>query len=411
MASGYTGFINLQYSPSSDDVVCTYRITPAKGTTFKVAAEAVAGESSIGTWTDVSTMNKGIKRKLKPNIFSVKKDRVKIAYPQDLFEQGNMPQIMSSIAGNIFGMKILKGLRFENVDFPPKIANSFSGPAFGISGIRKTTKTKRRPLVGTIVKPKLGLTNKQHARVAFEAWIGGLDLVKDDENLSSMTFNKFFDRIIDTIALKEKAEGETGEKKIYMPNVTAETEEMIDRAKFVKKQGNEYAMVDVVTTGFSGLQTLRRANLGLVLHGHRAMHAAFTRDKLHGISMLVLAKACRLVGVDQLHIGTVVGKMQGGRDEVVEIANAMRCKWHNVKTVLPVASGGLHPGHVPDLIRILGVDAAFQFGGGVHGHPKGTRAGAKAVRQAVDAALSGTTPLKEYSKTHAELAQALSKWR
>ncbi|MCK4555518.1 MAG: ribulose-bisphosphate carboxylase large subunit, partial [Candidatus Aenigmarchaeota archaeon] len=212
------------------------------------------------------------------------------------------------------------------------------------------------------------------------------------------------------LKLRDKAEKETGEKKIYMPNVTAETDEMLKRARFVKKHGGEYVMVDILTLGFSALETLRKANLGLVLHAHRAMHAALTRSERHGISMLVIAKIARLIGIDQLHIGTAyVGKMSGSAKEVIDIENAIEQRYFGIKPVFAVASGGLHPGHVPKLMQRMGTDIIMQFGGGVHGHPDGTRAGATAVRQAVEAVMKKIS-IKQYSKTHKELAGAIEKW-
>jgi ribulose-bisphosphate carboxylase large chain len=257
--------------------------------------------------------------------------------------------------------------------------------------------------------------------VAYDAWLGGCDICKDDENLSSMSFNPFEKRVKETLKLRDRAEAETGEKKIYMPNVTAETKTMIERARYVKSMGGEYAMVDILTVGWSGLQTLRDADLGLVLHAHRAMHGALTRNPNHGISMLVLAKLARLIGVDQLHIGTVVGKMEGGAHEVEDIGEEVEERvvrphghvlaenWHHIKPTFAVCSGGLHPGHVPALVRMLGRDIIIQIGGGVHGHPGGTVAGATAARQAVDAVMEGQS-LSEYAKSHRELAAALSKF-
>lgn len=402
-------YINLKYKPKATDLICDFYIEPAKGVSLKTAAENVALESSTGTWTKVMTMKPRIE-KLGAKVFSISKKSIKIAYPQELFEKGNMPQILSSIAGNIFGIKLAKNLRLNDVTFPSTIINSFLGPKFGIQGVRKIIGVKKRPLVGTIVKPKLGLNEIEHANVAYNAWVGGCDIVKDDENLTDQSFNHFKKRIIKTIAMRKKAERETKEKKIYMPNITSETNEMLKRAKFVKKSGGRYIMVDFLTTGFSALQTLRQANLGLVIHAHRAMHGAITRNKKHGISMLVLAKLTRIIGVDQLHIGTAVGKMEGGKEEVISIKNALKNKMSKHKTVFSVCSGGLHPKHVPALVKLLGKDIIIQAGGGIHGHPKGTKAGAKAMRQAVDAVMKNKSP-KNYSKNHLELKQALGRWK
>ncbi|MFC1728049.1 type III ribulose-bisphosphate carboxylase [Nanoarchaeota archaeon] len=421
-------FIDKKYKPKSTEVVCEYHVDPAKGITFEKVCEYLAGESSIGTWTKISTMNPWIAKRLKPHVFYINKKthEVKVAYNVELFEEGNVPEILSSIAGNIYGMKQIVNLRLQDIHFPKSIIDSFLGPKFGIKGVRKLTKVYGRPLVGTIVKPKLGLTAPQHAKVAYESWAGGLDVVKDDENLSSMKFNKFDERVRRTLKLRDKAEKETGEKKMYMPNITAETDEMLRRAEVIKDNGGEYMMIDILTVGWAALQTMRRHNedLKLVIHAHRAMHGALTRNPKHGISMLTLAKLSRMIGVDQLHIGTAgVGKMHGSRDEELDIedevehphisenirAHHLSQEWYKIKPVLAVASGGLHPGMTPQLIKIMGKDIVAQYGGGCHGHPNGTRQGGAAIRQSVDAYLK-KIPLKQYAKTHLELASALGKW-
>jgi len=403
-------YIDLSYKPGKKDLICEFYITPSSGKELKEAINDVSGESSIGTWTDLSTMKPRIVKELKPTAFEINGNYVKIAYPEALFEPGNMPCILSSVAGNIFGMKTVSALRMTDVFFPEKIIDSFMGPKFGIAGVRKIAGVSKRPLVGTIVKPKLGLNYEEHAQVAYESWSGGLDVVKDDENLTSQDFNPFEKRVTETLKMLAKAENETGEKKIYMPNVTAESNEMLRRAKFVEKSGGTHIMVDVVTCGFSGIQTLREADFNLAIHAHRAMHAALTRSKDFGVSMKVLAKTYRLIGVDQLHIGTAhVGKMEGSAKEVLDIENSLIEKMSDLKNVFPVASGGLHPGSIPPLIERMGANIIAQFGGGVHGHPKGTKAGAAAVRQAAEGTMQGIT-LEEYAETHRELAEALKKW-
>ncbi len=193
-------------------------------------------------------------------MFSIEGNVVKIAYPIELFEPANMPNILSSVAGNVFGLKALKNLRLLDIQMPKDLINSFKGPMFGIAGIRKLLKVPERPLVGTIIKPKLGLKTKDHAKVAYDAWSGGCDIVKDDENLSSQKFNPFEDRLSQTLESRDKAQQETGERKVYMVNITAETNLMLKRAEAVIAQGGEYVMVDILTTGWSALQTLRDQN-------------------------------------------------------------------------------------------------------------------------------------------------------
>src|SRR3989344_8518251 len=176
-------FVNLKYKPKPSDLVCLFRVEPNK-VSMKEAAKNIALESSTGTWAELKTEQKYM-QKLAAKVFSIKGNLVEIAYPSELFEKGNAPNILSSIAGNIFGMKIVKNLRLEDIKIPKEILNSFSGPKYGIDGIRKIMRIYDRPLIGTIIKPKLGLKTKDHAKVAYEAWTGGCDLVKDDENLSS----------------------------------------------------------------------------------------------------------------------------------------------------------------------------------------------------------------------------------
>ncbi len=425
---GNLDFIDKQYTPKKDEVLLLYRVTPAKGVSLARAAEYIAGESSIGTWTKIQTMNPTIARTLKPHVFRIdtRRSLVEIAYPAHLFELGNLPGLLSSIAGNIYGMKGLDELRLEDIGLPKAFVKSFPGPLLGIPGIRRLTGKKKRPLLGTIVKPKVGLTSAQHAQVAFDAWRGGLDVVKDDENLTSLSFNTFEERMKLTFRARDEAERETGEMKVYLANITAETEEMKRRARVVKRLGGEYVMIDILTVGWAALQTMRTycGKLGLAIHAHRAMHAALTRNRRHGISMLAIAKLARLVGVDQLHIGTAnVGKMDSPKDEVLliereieessidpdELHGALHQEWYGLKPTLAVASGGLSPLSIPPVVAAMGTDIVMQFGGGCHGHPDGTYAGAKAIRQAWEAVEQGIS-LSRYAATHPELARAMEKW-
>ena len=404
----YEDFVDLTYKPSENDVVCNFSVETFDEDIIKMAG-GVAAESSIGTWTELATM-KGYVKKLHAVAFDINGDSVRVAYPIELFEPGNMPNILSSVAGNVFGLKDLKNLRLNDVHMPREMITSFKGPKYGIVGIRKLVGVYYRPLIGTIIKPKLGLDSQDHAEVAFNAWVGGCDIVKDDENLSSQKFNPFDDRVVKTLKYRDIAEEQTGEKKIYMPNVTSETNEMVKRAQFVADQGGEYVMIDILTCGFSALQTLRDQDLDLVFHAHRAGHAAFTKNPKHGIAMRVIAKLSRIVGVDQLHVGTAVGKMAETKEEVSTNCAALKEEMSGLKRVMPVASGGLHPALVPSLVDIFGVDFIIQAGGGIHGHDQGTVAGAKAMRQAVDATMEHVD-LQEYAVTHRELQSALETWK
>ncbi len=416
----YEDFLDLDYKPSKEDLICLFKIKPAKGFSVEKVAIRVAAESSNGTWTALRIPNHIIK--LSAKVYSIDGEYVKIAYPNDLFEEGNMPQILSSIAGNVFGMKALDGLRLIDVKWPLNIIRSFKGPQFGVDGIRKILKIEKRPITATVPKPKVGYYAEEHAQHGYEIWSGGVDLLKDDENLSNQKFNKFEERLELSMKMRDKAENETGERKSYLINITAEVEEMKKRARLVKDYNNEYIMIDIFTTGWSSVQTIRDIcqDLGLAIHAHRAFHAAFDRNPEHGISMKVLAEIARMQGVDQLHIGGL-GKLAGGRTEVKN--NYIKCysdsnvtdfemleqDWYGTKPVFSVCSGGLHPGIMHRLMDLLSTDIVIQAGGGVLGHPEGTQSGAKALRQAIDAYMKEIT-VKDYAKTHQELAQALKLW-
>ncbi|MDH2907886.1 MAG: type III ribulose-bisphosphate carboxylase [Candidatus Nitrosotalea sp.] len=423
----YSDFVDLDYRPTRTDIVCLFRFEPARGISVKEAVGRIASESSAGTWT---TLNKVPSRlqKVMATSYEIRGNFVKVSYPIELWEEGNASQLLSGVAGNIFGMKALKNLRLVDISIPKAYLKHFEGPQFGIEGIRKILKIKDRPITGAVAKPKIGWSASEHAQIAYETWMGGFDLVKDDENLTSTSFNRFEDRIRLCAKMRDKAEKETGERKSALINITGETKLMEKRAKMLHDFGWEYAMIDVVTSGMSAVQTLRETceEYGLAIHAHRAMHAAFDRNPRHGMTMLVLAKMMRLVGVDQIHIGTAVGKLVGSRDEIIDIRNEITAKvlpeksvkinykvlfqdWNNFKPVLPISSGGLHPGLIPAVMNTLGSDIGILVSGGIHGHPKGTRSGAKAVMQAIDATMQKIS-LQEYAMAHTELKEALGKW-
>ena len=420
--SQYLDFVDLKYKPKKTDLICLFRFEPAKGISVEEAIGRIASESSNGTWTELTTLKEHI-RKIRARAFHISGNLVKIAYPIELFELGSMPQLYSSVAGNIFGMKAIENLRLEDIEFPEAMVKSFLGPQFGIPGVRKFMKVPKRPLMCTVPKPKVGMTTEEHAKVAFDAWTGGVDFLKDDENLTDQKFNRFEPRAQLCAKMRDKAEKITGDKKDYFINVTAETNEMIKRAKIAHNYGFKYIMTDMVTAGWAGLQTLRNhcQDSKQAIHAHRAMHATMTRNPKHGVSMQVLADSARLVGVDNIHIGTVVGKLAGTAEEVLTLENEMRAeeidelfregtlhqKWHHIKSVFPVSSGGLHPGLIPDVLKLLGNNCVLQLGGGLHGHPKGTKEGAKAFRQAIDAVLEHKS-LEDYAKKPSNRALAIA---
>lgn len=419
----YLDFVNQKYRPSQTDLIALFYFEPSINISKNEAIGRIASESSTGTWTTLYQLPERMKN-LMAKTFHVQGNFAKIAYPLDLWEPGNMPQLLSGIAGNIFGMKALKNLRLIDVSFPKEYLKHFKGPSQGISSLRSYFKVKDRPLTGAVPKPKIGFSAQEHSEIAFETWMGGFDLVKDDENLTSTKFNNFEERVKLMTKMRDKAEKLTGDKKDALINITSETKEMEKRAKLLHNYGWKYAMIDVVVSGTAAVQTLRDTlgDYKMAIHAHRAMHASFDKNPHHGITMQFLAKIMRMIGVDQIHAGTAVGKLVGNKQEVQTIARTLRemsvkeqsnlllsQNWHNIKPAFPVSSGGLHPGLVPDIMKIFGNDLVLLVSGGIHGHPQGTRAGAKAAMQAIEATQKHIS-LEDYAKSHLELKQALNKW-
>jgi ribulose-bisphosphate carboxylase large chain len=368
------------------------------------AAEAIAAEQSTGTWTDVQ----GANNPLAARVILAEGTNVEIGFPEELFEPGNIPQYLSVVAGNLFGLGSLKKVRLQDVIFPKMLMLAHKGPRFGIEDARNILGVFDRPLIGTIVKPKVGLDPIGTAKVAAAAVRGGLDLVKDDETLANQSFCPLIPRLEAVMNHLDKVEGETGKKAFYAVNVTTAADNILARAEDAVDHGANMVMVDVLTAGFSALEVLSR-HVKVPIHVHRTMHGAFTRDKAHGISMLVISKLVRMTGGTNLHTGSYMGKMALGTLENDLSRDALRNEWYGLKKVFPVASGGIYPAKVHGNLDGYGIDCIVQAGGGVHGHPDGTTAGARAMVQAVEA-WQKQIPLQEYAKDNKELETALKFW-
>src|SRR6478609_8054330 len=314
------GYWDPDYAPKDTDILCAFRITPQDGVDAVEAAAAVAGESSTATWTVVWTDRLTPYEHYQAKAYRV--DEVPgtpgqyiayIAYDIDLFEEGSIANLTSSIIGNVFGFKALKSLRLEDMRIPTHYIKTFQGPAHGIVMEREMLDKYGRPLLGATVKPKLGLSAKNYGRVVYEALRGGLDFTKDDENINSQPFMRWRDRFLYSIEGVNRAMAQSGEIKGHYMNVTGATmEEMYERAEFAKELGSVIIMMDL-TVGYTAMQSMSKwaRRNGLILHLHRAGHGTYTRQKSHGVSFRVIAKWCRMAGVDHIHAGTVVGKLEG----------------------------------------------------------------------------------------------------
>src|SRR3954464_6851021 len=314
------GYWEPDYVPKDTDVIALFRVTPQEGVDPIEASAAVAGESSTATWTVVWTDRLTAAEKYRAKCYRV--DPVPnspgqyfayIAYDIDLFEEASIANLTSSIIGNVFGFKPLKALRLEDMRIPVAYVKTFQGPAHGIVMERELLNKYGRPLLGATIKPKLGLSARNYGRVVYEACRGGLDFTKDDENINSQPFMRWRDRFLYCMEGVNRAMAETGEVKGHYLNVTAGSmEEMYRRAEFAKELGSVVVMI-ALTIGYTAMQSMAywaREN-SVLLHLHRAGHSTYTRQKTHGVSFRVISEWCRLIGVDHLHAGTLVGKLEG----------------------------------------------------------------------------------------------------
>lgn len=427
------GYWEPDYEPKETDVIALFRITPQEGVEPEEAAAAVAGESSTATWTVVWT-----DRLTACELYRAKAYRVDqvpnqpdqyfayIAYDLDLFEEGSIANLTASIIGNVFGFKAVKALRLEDMRMPVAYLKTFQGPPTGIVVERERLDKFGRPLLGATVKPKLGLSGRNYGRVVYEALKGGLDFTKDDENINSQPFMHWRDRFLFCMEAVNRSAAQTGEVKGHYLNVTAATmEDMYERAEFAKELGSVIIMIDLVI-GYSAIQSMskwaRRNNM--LLHLHRAGHGTYTRQKNHGISFRVIGKWMRMAGVDHIHAGTVVGKLEGDPRTVKGIYDVLRepfnplslengiffdQPWASLRKIMPVASGGIHAGQMHQLLHYLGEDVVLQFGGGTIGHPMGIAAGATANRVALEAMIQARNEGRDYMKEGPEILEKAAK--
>ncbi|KFI26280.1 ribulose 1,5-bisphosphate carboxylase [Haematobacter missouriensis] len=428
------GYWDGDYVPKDTDLLALFRITPQEGVDPIEAAAAVAGESSTATWTVVWTDRLTACDQYRAKAYKVEPVPGRpgeffcyVAYDLILFEEGSIANLTASIIGNVFSFKPLKAARLEDMRLPIAYVKTYKGPPTGIVVERERLDKFGRPLLGATTKPKLGLSGKNYGRVVYEGLKGGLDFMKDDENINSQPFMHWRDRFLYCMEAVNKAQAETGEVKGHYLNITAGTmEEMYRRAEFAKQLGSVIVMIDLII-GYTAIQSISewcRQN-DMILHLHRAGHGTYTRQKGHGISFRVIAKWMRLAGVDHIHAGTAVGKLEGDPPTVQGYYNVCRemhnpvdlergiyfeQDWADLKKVMPVASGGIHAGQMHQLIDLFGEDVVLQFGGGTIGHPMGIQAGATANRVALEAMIQARNEGVDIKTEGPEVLRKAAKW-
>jgi len=326
------GYINLdlKYPKNGEYMLGVFHLIPGGKLNILQAAAEIAAESSTGTNFPVKTETP-FSKELNALVYQVdlKRNLVWIAYPWRLFDRGgNVQNILTYIVGNVLGMKEINALKLLDVWFPPSMLEQYDGPSYTLDDMRKYLNVYGRPILGTIIKPKMGLTSAEYAEVCYDFWVGGGDFVKNDEPQANQDFCPYDKMVKHVKEAMDRAVKKTGKKKVHSFNVSAsDFDTMIKRCEMIRNAGFEkgsYAfLIDGITAGWMAVQTLRRRYPDVFIHFHRAAHGAFTRSENPiGFSVLVLSKFARLAGASGIHTGTAgVGKMKGSPEEDIVAAH------------------------------------------------------------------------------------------
>ena len=372
-------------------------------------ADALAGEQSTGTWVRVCFETDSLMERHRAKVLEVDGNIVKVAFPFENFGPV-VPMLLTTVAGNLFEMGDFRNVKLLDLEFPEEFVREFKGPKFGIEGTKNALGVTGRPLVGCIVKPCVGLPPREFAEACYQVAVGGVDFIKDDELIANPGYSQIEDRVPAAMEALDRANEEKSEKTMFAVNVTDEVDKIMENADTALENGANCLMLNFITAGFSALRVLcEDESVNVPVHCHRDMFAAFTRSDVHGIHTKVVSKLARLCGGDQVHAGAILGKLYEDIDSVMLSIEALKEDFYNISPSLPVSSGGQHPGKIPENVKRLGEDALILAGGGIFGHKDGATAGARAMRQALDATLGGIS-LDEYANEHPELKTAIQQW-
>lgn len=421
---------------SSARIVARYWIETAYP--LAQAAEVLAGEQSSGTFVKVPGETEELRNRHAARIESITElgsvptpslpgagipkgltgppiyRRAELIVSWPLLNLGaSLPNLMATVAGNLFELKQFSGLKLLDLQLPQEFRNTYPGPQFGIAGTRQLSGVEKLPLVGTIIKPSVGLTPEQTASMVQQLAEGGIDFIKDDELQCDGPLCTFSDRLAAVMSVIHRHADSTGKKVMYAFNLSGEVDQMRRRHDEVLKAGGTCVMVSVNGVGLSGVSSLRRHSQ-LPIHAHRNGWGMFDRSPHIGMSYLAYQKFWRVVGVDHMHVNGLQNKFCESDDSV--IASARECLSPLFPPpgpgfeIMPVFSSGQSARQAGDTYRLLGsTDLIFACGGGIMGHPGGIGAGIRSVRAAWDAALNGVS-LPDAAAAGSELRQALEKF-
>jgi ribulose-bisphosphate carboxylase large chain len=398
------------------------------------AAEAMAGEQSSGTFVPVPGETPELKLRAAARVERLDvigdqpmaslpgsaspssggeriQARVTLSWPIDNLGP-SLPNLLATVAGNLFELKQLSGLRLLDIRLPPAFADAYPGPQFGIEGTRRLADVHGRPLIGTIIKPSVGLNAEETASLVATLAAAGIDFIKDDELQSDGPYCPFELRARAVMRVINEHAERSGKKVMYAFNLTGDLDQMRHRHDLVRGLGGTSVMASLNSVGLAGIIELRR-HAELVLHAHRNGWGYLSRHPLLGWSFVAWQKIWRIAGVDHLHVNGLRNKFSEADESVIESARACLAPLFDAKpfTVMPVFSSGQTVVQPPDTYRALGsVDLIYAAGGGIMAHPHGPGAGVRSLKEAWDAAIAGIAPA-DYARDHPALAAALGEAR
>lgn len=318
----------------------------------------------------------------------------------------SLSSLLATVAGNLYELGEVTGLRLLDLDLSPEHAAQFAGPAFGIPGTRRLAGVHGRPLIGTIIKPSIGLTPGQTAELVDKLCAADIDFIKDDELIADPPYAPFDDRLRAVMPVLQRHADRLGRMPMYAINISGSIDEMLRRHDAVLAAGGTCVMVSINWVGFAGVEHLR-SHAQLPIHGHRNGWGALTRHPGLGFSFQAYQKLWRLAGVDHLHVNGLRSKFCESDDSVIASARACLSPWAGQQPLMPVSSSGQWAGQAPDLYAALGsVDLMHLAGGGIIGHPDGIAAGMASMREGWEAAVAGIG-LDTYAETHPALKRAM----
>ncbi len=419
----------MSHPPSRAEFTARYLVESS--VPAEKAAQVIAGEQSSGTFLSLPGETDALKERsrarvvridalppvLGPSLASAFVERrphdgvfhralVEIAFP--VANVGNnLSSLLATVAGNLFELGEVTGLRLLDLDLPPAYAAGFAGPAFGIEGTRRLAGVFERPLIGTIIKPSIGLTPAQTGELVDSLCAAGIDFIKDDELIADPPYAPFEQRLAAVMPVLQRHADRLGRMPMYAINISGSIDEMLRRHDAVLRAGGTCVMVSVNWVGFAGVEHLRR-HAQVPIHGHRNGWGAFTRHPALGFSFEAYQKLWRLAGVDHLHVNGIRSKFWEPDDSVIDSARACLAPFAGVPALMPVFSSGQWAGQAPDLYaRLRSTDLMHLAGGGIIGHPDGVKAGVASMREGWEAAVAGTS-LDAYAQDHPALRRALA---